>query len=128
MARRNVHSAFEMSATISGISFANGEEISLTITCRPLSKRRANNAGLAAGCTRGHRPCGETGMIRECYHDVTPRGEFPSRVRVCAFVCPQGGGPEKGAARAAAEPLRGSLDHLRLAWRLWPLSYTGETN
>src|SRR5947208_7394814 len=47
MARRSVHSAFEGSATISGISFASGDETSLTITCCPLSKRRANYVGAA---------------------------------------------------------------------------------
>ena len=53
MAARNVHSAFEVSATISGISFANEEEISLTITCCPLSKRRVNDVGAATNGRNG---------------------------------------------------------------------------
>jgi hypothetical protein len=69
-----------------------------------------------------------TGMIRESYHDVTPRGEFLSRACASARMCPQAGSPEK--APLARPPSRSKVPWitLRLAWRLWPLSSTGETN
>jgi hypothetical protein len=68
---------------------------------------------------------GRAGIIRESYHDVAPRGEFPrARLRVCV----RKGRPEK--AQLARPPSRSEVPWitLRLAWRLWPLSSTDEAN
>jgi len=73
---------------------------------------------------RGRR----TGAIRESISRRHATRRI-SLARACLRVCVStGGGPEK--AQLARLPSRSDVPWttLRLAWRLWPLSSTGETN